>query len=794
MVDRGGKGWTRAAAIGLLLMAQSAWAAIPASIAITLVRNPDGTYAPKYRTGNKPPDAPTLSCDDSAAPSLAGLNTGDGSYSEDVRQWLDGTADASCTLSVVDVSGDSAATCGWTISGNNLTNPRTAECTGSLKVRCTTAGTSADCSTRAFSIVDPPPVDALAPTVPTGCTTTAGSGTVTVACNPSQDPHDGTNPGSGVDEYDVRVNGAALTTLTSQPRGLSQAFTQYILGSSDGTPSSTQSGADWTLVFAGTGIASTSDSAITRLQAVAGDAHAQATVNAITSASTSGTAGVWARESSSAGSRYVACRWFANSGTPKLRLSVRGTADTAPTNVANLTVGSLPYRTRLERDGDVWTCKYAIDGGEETTAGTTTVALPSSVLWGPFCTSSSAGVDATCDLDQVAVNNTAAISYVHTTTTGGSYDVRARDVSNNNSAYSVAVTGTPSGAGDVAGPTNTVAPSGAGASTASIAWNCGTWTDPSGVATYTPSTATSSGGPWTDRAAQASNLYTQTGLTASTTYWLRCKATDTLGNVAANWTTPVSATTQSASATLDLYDGMNGAYSSSWNSTGAGVGGTTPSTRRSFDASIKRAGSHASKMIVREDYVSHPERTEIRLTGNLALDTDWWMGVSTYVPTWSTDPSTGGSGAWDIGFQCHGTNEGTATNPNCVLDMTNGRYNFSIRASTNNDRPYTNTGSFDCGPVVAGVWVDWVLNFRFGSGTGSSGYFKAWKDGVQCVNHTGINWFTGNSLPPYFKMGIYKGWGGDGGSVGPVERVIYHDEFRLGRGSNGVGYGDVVPR
>lgn len=779
------------------LLALPTFAAIPDVISITLTRNPDGTYSPEFRQGNKPPDAPTLTCDDSAAPSLTGLETGT-AYAQDVRQYFSGTGAAGATLSVVTVSGDDATSEGWAISsagaGNNLTHPGTGTGSGSFKVRGTTGGNSVDCSVRAWSYADPPPSDALAPTVPTGCTTTAGSGTVTLTCNPSQDPHDGTNVGSGVDEYDIRVNGSALTTLTSQPRGLSQAYTQYILGSSDGTPSSTQSGADWTLVFGGTGIASTSDNAITRLQPVAGDAHAQATVNAITSASTSGTAGVWARESSAAGSRFVACRWFANSGTPKLRLSVRSTADTAPTNIANLTVGSTPYRTRLERSGDTWTCKYAVDGGSETTAGTTTLALPASVLWGPFCTSSSAGVDATCDLDQVVVNNTASFSYAHTTTTGGSYDVRARDVDNNNSSYSVTVVGTPSGGGDVAGPTNTVAPTGAAASAESIAWNCGTWTDPSGVATYTPSTASTSVGPWNDQSPQATNLYTQTGLSANSTRWLRCKATDSLGNIATDWTNPISVTTPSSGGALDLYDPMNGSYSTSWNSTGAGVGGTTPSTRRSFDTSIKRAGSAASKMIVREDYASHPERTEIRLTGNLATNTDWWMGVSTYVPTWSVDPSTGGSGRWDIGFQCHGTNEGTATNPNCVLDMTTGRYVFSIRASTNNDRPYTNTASFDCGAVVAGVWVDWVLNFRFGSGDGSSGYFKVWKDGVQCVNHTGINWFIGNSQPPYFKMGIYKGWGSDGGTVGPVERVIYHDEFRLGKGSSGVGYGDVVPR
>ena len=778
-------------AFALLLFARCVFAAVPDVISITLTRNPDGSYSPEYRQGNKPPDAPTLECSSPGTDSLVGLQNGAGTYTENVRDDFSGTAAGSCTLAVTAVSGDALGASGVTISGNNLSITRATNGAGVLRVTCTTGSDVVACPSRSWSVVDPPVTDTTAPTVPVNLSTAAGSGNVTLTWDQSMDPFV-TETGSGVAEYLIRLNGSALTTVTGADPGLSQELTQAIIGASDGTPSTTQDGPDWSLSFGGAGISGASSQMITRLTPVTGNAYANASLVSVTTAATGSTFGLAAMASTDADAASVFCRWFANAGSPQVRLSARAsTGASTSTNLANV-AQALPVRVRLERSGDVWTCAYSTDGVTYSTVGQTTVALPATYQFGMFGASSSAGTNATFEIEQFAVAQGTRPSYVHTTSAGGTYTVAAADADNNVSAYSAGVVGTPGGGGDTAGPTNTVAPSGSASGTNTLVFNLGTWSDPSGVATYTPCVASTAGGACVDQTPQASNTYQITGLSASTTRWLEVKATDALGN-ASGYTSRISATTSPSGAVLDAYDGMNGSYSSIWNSTGGGVGGTTPSGRRSFDTGIKRAGSAASKMIVDESYGNN-ERTEIRLVGNLALNTDWWLGVSTYLATWSADPSTGGSGAWDIGFQCHGTNEGTARNPNCVLDMVDGRYRFTVRATTTSNTPYTNSQNFDCGPVVTGVWVDWVMNFRWHNPSGAAGYFKVWKDGVLCVDHTGPNWFMGNSLPPYFKMGIYKGWGSDGGTVGPTIRTIWHDEFRLGKGSNGVGFGDVVPR
>jgi len=74
---------------------------------------------------------------------------------------------------------------------------------------------------------------------------------------------------------------------------------------------------------------------------------------------------------------------------------------------------------------------------------TGTVFFPATVYAGIGVTSVSAGSSTTAEVDNVNINNVSRVSYTHSTTTGGSYTVRARDVDSNNSAYSVASTATP---------------------------------------------------------------------------------------------------------------------------------------------------------------------------------------------------------------------------------------------------------------------------------------------------------------------------------------------------------------
>jgi hypothetical protein len=71
-------------------------------------------------------------------------------------------------------------------------------------------------------------------------------------------------------------------------------------------------------------------------------------------------------------------------------------------------------------------------------------------------------------------------------------------------------------------------------------------TDASGIASYSLERATATNGPWTVMASGLSIFpYSATGLTASTTYYWRARATDTFGNVGP-YSALVNATTQAA--------------------------------------------------------------------------------------------------------------------------------------------------------------------------------------------------------------------------------------------------------
>lgn len=73
-------------------------------------------------------------------------------------------------------------------------------------------------------------------------------------------------------------------------------------------------------------------------------------------------------------------------------------------------------------------------------------------------------------------------------------------------------------------------------------------TDVGGVASYTLERSTSSDGTYTVLSSAASFPYADSGLSASTAYYYRCRAVDVSGNVG-NYSAIVSATTQSAAST-----------------------------------------------------------------------------------------------------------------------------------------------------------------------------------------------------------------------------------------------------
>jgi hypothetical protein len=135
----------------------------PATITITLIRNPDGTFNPQYRAGDKNPDPLTLVCDNSEMQTpIAGV-TGS-AYSSNVRQFFEGTGAATATLSVGTFSGDNATTEGWSIAdsgaGDTLEHDGGETGSGVLQIIGTTGGDPVLCPLNiAWAFADPPSVD-----------------------------------------------------------------------------------------------------------------------------------------------------------------------------------------------------------------------------------------------------------------------------------------------------------------------------------------------------------------------------------------------------------------------------------------------------------------------------------------------------------------------------------------------------------------------------------------------------------------------------------------------------------
>jgi len=125
----------------------------------TTVANPDGTQDTAYPNGDKPNNAPTLACDNSAQAQPTGQTVGV-AYSHNVRQYLTGTAAATATLALVTVSGDDAAANGWAVGANNLTNAGTdSDLPGSgiLRVTATSGGFTAICGGLNWAYNSAPP-------------------------------------------------------------------------------------------------------------------------------------------------------------------------------------------------------------------------------------------------------------------------------------------------------------------------------------------------------------------------------------------------------------------------------------------------------------------------------------------------------------------------------------------------------------------------------------------------------------------------------------------------------------
>lgn len=422
------------------------------NVRFTLGLNPDGVRSTAFtcvasdQSDCAPPTTATLTCDDSAAPSLSGQAAGS-SYSENVRQYFSGSAAATATLAVVTVSGSNAATTGWAVDGDDLEISSATQGVGALMVTGTDNGNTVNCSARNWSRNAASSDGGVAPTIPTGLSYVAGSGSVTISGDCPSDPPP---TASRLKQVNLRFNGTGATTaVTSCGAGLSRTLTQQIIGASDGTPASSQTGAALSLGFGGSGINSTADNilAFTDTTGITGDAFATVTVGSLTSAASFPKAGIRVAESNAAGAKAIYCYYQGNS---KVRCQTRATDGVSTTFQLNQDVtGTVGLNLSRSASTDQWTFSYSTDGGTTWNAGATfTLAMNQTLYWGAFITSSSAGTNATASLSNWNLNNVARWSYVKATASAVSVDATSQDNDNNVSSYSGSITATPNVAAD----------------------------------------------------------------------------------------------------------------------------------------------------------------------------------------------------------------------------------------------------------------------------------------------------------------------------------------------------------
>lgn len=283
--------------------------------------------------------------------------------------------------------------------------------------------------------------DTTAPTIPTGCTFTPGSGTVTVECDQSSDPYV-SEAGSGVAFYRIYKDGVLVSSKTAPAANIQQSLAAMTVGSADGTQSATQTGANRAMSGGGAGLGSTADQLYGVGYQVTGDWLATAKVGSFAGAVTTGTAGLMARVSNAVGSIYGTCR--ARDSDDKVNNRYRATLDASASNSTLTAAVTFPVWLKLVSESNSLTCYTSTDGLTYTaTAAATPLSLGTQPYVLAFHASGTAGTNSTSAVDQINIAPVTRWSQSVSTTGSGSWTVKAEDADGNLSAATTGVTSAP---------------------------------------------------------------------------------------------------------------------------------------------------------------------------------------------------------------------------------------------------------------------------------------------------------------------------------------------------------------
>lgn len=420
------------------------------------------------------------------------------------------------------VSGQTPQAAGFTLSGSVLSNPCAFATFGTFRFVAIRNGISVLSPSIAFAFSTASGTDNVAPTVPTSIAVAQGSavGTISLTCDAPSDAAPASLAASGSSHIEVLVNGAvaAPPSPVVTPANALQSPTNVNIGtiSSPDTPSFSQAAKVWTLSAAGTGIAATTSEQclFVKFGSFSGAQKFVAKLDPYTSSAGTALAGLMVHETGVAGGKFIAIGLRPSNGTVGLYVESRATAAAASTQVATQINDSDghpivgPVYVMIERaaDNKTWTVSYSKNELGKTVVTTQTLAMNASVLDGLFCTSQSAGTDATAVIEEVSITSNAGISATINATSPVSIQLRSVDTAGNISALSTAIQAIPL---SQAPPAQVQGLTATALTSSSIALG---WTALSGASTYTVDRNT------VQVATANTNSFTDTGLAASTTY------------------------------------------------------------------------------------------------------------------------------------------------------------------------------------------------------------------------------------------------------------------------------------
>lgn len=521
-------------------LAISVYAGIPANIRITAVLTPSGKVDTRYRDGNDGSAAVPLTW--ATVPTLAGLQGTPQTINLRALYLTEpGSPNATLSFSAGCTSG------GWAPNpavpnADGLSYTYSSTTSSTCQVTATRSGKSAQ--TNLFSLTSAINVgaDTTAPSQVLGATAVATANGIHLTWLPSSDALVSGQNWAGLADYKVYRNGSgtALATIAAPGQGLQVNLTGDEIGGSTGG-SVSQSGTSYTVVSNGDGIGGTSDVGYFAHQTVSGDFTLCADLHTLTGGNSNAHVALMARANLTAADPAT----FERKIPANFRVRGRGASGASAQQYgATITFSGAGFAC-FGRAGTAWSSTYSATG---TAFGlvdnSMPTVLPSQIEVGLFVGTGSS-TTTTADVRELTLSQHPTLAYDDPVTDGltYSYIIKARDSAGNLSTASTSVSATAPATSDVTAPS---APTGLTGGTSaiqtSVSWTWTACTDPSGIRGYVPTIATTSGGTYTDQAEQVGTSFSySTGITASTTRWLKVKCIDSAGN-ASSLTTAVSAT------------------------------------------------------------------------------------------------------------------------------------------------------------------------------------------------------------------------------------------------------------